>query len=688
MKKYVLYNGVFLLNMILTSGFVCQVLASEGFAQVQCLQSLSVEVTDLKGPTDDPPPRPAQAVAEWEPMTGVLITFPLQIPLNLVADMSHVVEVMTEVTGVAQARNALLAYAGAGADTAHCSFLITPYLGVYTRDHGPWYIFNGNNEEGMVATAYWPQIPNRLSDTLGVPVYEANFYSDGGNYMTDGMGTDFSTTYIYSGNPWMTQAEVNGEFLDYLGIARLITTPHPWGSFVPHIDTHAKLLDPGRLLVIQPSPTNTTLESNVQYWSTLISAYGRPYEIIRIPGTGYSNSLILNDHVFVSLTGNAVNDSTALAIFRQTLPGYTISGYTYSTFVTLDALHCRTHEMPDRYMLRIAHIPAFDQVNSLQGYMIKARIHRYSNTPFVNGTPVVKWKLQGSATFQTIAMTPFAVDSFSAIIPQQADNSLIQYYLHAEDAFGRSENHPYIGPDHPHDFRVLPANPLTVDLNPQGVPIVIPPGGGSFNFSLTVSNNSDSPLLFDLWSGANLPNGSDYLIFLRYNLTLPVGGSVTRNLTQTIPGSAPAGNYTYWVKVGLKPQGTIWGQDAFPFSKSGMVGSAVSENGWDLSGWEPTPIQNAATPQDYSLITNYPNPFNATTVIRYQLSALSRVSLKIYDTTGRLVVSLVEGWRQPGTHEATLDGSGLASGLYFARLTMSGSGATPTAGIQKLVLLK
>jgi hypothetical protein len=535
----------------------------------------------------------------------------------------------------------------------------------------------------MMSTNYWPYIPLLLGDTLGIPIYESEMYSDGGNYMTDGMGTDFSTTYIYSGNPWMTEPEVNANFADYLGITRVIATPHPWGSFVPHIDTHAKLLDPGRLLVIQPSPPNTILESNVAYWSTLISAYGRPYEIIRVPGTGYSNSLFLKDHVFVALSGNPVGDSTAMNIFREALPGYTVTGYTYPSFVTLDALHCRTHEMADCYMLRIVHVPAFDQINSSQGYLVTVKIHRYSNQPFINGTPVVHWKLQGSTTWNTLAMTPLPHDSFSVYIPHQPDNSTVQYYLHAEDNSGRSENHPYTGPADPHEFRVLPGNPLTVNLNPQGTPIVIPPGGGSFNYSLSVSNNCSIPVQFDLWTGVTLSGTSQHQISLRYNVDLPVGGTITRNLTQNVPGQAPAGNYTYWSRVGLNPQGAIWGQDEFPFTKIGMAGSDLAEAAWDLYGWAGTSISTPVMPLGYTLSPAYPNPFNALTTLTFALPLMQRVKLSVYDVQGRLVTVLVEGYRVAGVHEVTFDAGALSSGVYFCQLQAGDFTAT-----QKLVLLK
>jgi hypothetical protein len=85
----------------------------------------------------------------------------------------------------------------------------------------------------------------------------------------------------------------------------------------------------------------------------------------------------------------------------------------------------------------------------------------------------------------------------------------------------------------------------------------------------------------------------------------------------------------------------------------------------------------------FELLSAFPNPFNAGAAIRFQLPANSRLKLQVYDTAGRLVTTLVDGWRQTGTHEVSFDGSGLPSGIYLARLT-----AENFSAVQKLILLK
>lgn len=77
----------------------------------------------------------------------------------------------------------------------------------------------------------------------------------------------------------------------------------------------------------------------------------------------------------------------------------------------------------------------------------------------------------------------------------------------------------------------------------------------------------------------------------------------------------------------------------------------------------------AANPQKFRLLQNYPNPFNPTTMISYYLSVSEEISLKVFDLTGREVAELVNQWQSSGTHQVLFDASGLASGIYFYRIS-------------------
>jgi len=82
-----------------------------------------------------------------------------------------------------------------------------------------------------------------------------------------------------------------------------------------------------------------------------------------------------------------------------------------------------------------------------------------------------------------------------------------------------------------------------------------------------------------------------------------------------------------------------------------------------------TGVHNSANkPTTLLLGQNYPNPFNPTTNIAFTLPEAARVTLKVYNSLGQEVTTLVDGNMDAGTHSVVWDGSRLASGVYFYRM--------------------
>ena len=93
--------------------------------------------------------------------------------------------------------------------------------------------------------------------------------------------------------------------------------------------------------------------------------------------------------------------------------------------------------------------------------------------------------------------------------------------------------------------------------------------------------------------------------------------------------------------------------------------------------------EKSGVPSSFTLFQNYPNPFNPTTVINYQLSVNSDVTLKVYDILGRLVNTLIEERQTAGAHSVTFNASSLSSGVYFYRLAAGSYVET-----KKMILIK
>lgn len=232
-----------------------------------------------------------------------------------------------------------------------------------------------------------------------------------------------------------------------------------------------------------------------------------------------------------------------------------------------------------------------------------------------------------------------------------------------------------------------PTSDLYVTLSPYGMPIVIPPGGGNFSFNIEAGNNSATQATADVWCNVTLPNGSPYGPTLG-----PVTGfvfqgnwSTNRDRTQTVPAGAPGGNYTYNAYIGIYPS-TVYDEDSFVWSKSGDGPYSNWSTGWENEG---EPFENTwgqaldELPERFALNPAYPNPFNPTVTISYDLPVDARVRLEVFDLLGRSVAVLVDASQSPGMYNAVWNASGAPSAMYILRMK-----AADFTAYQKLVLVK
>jgi hypothetical protein len=223
-----------------------------------------------------------------------------------------------------------------------------------------------------------------------------------------------------------------------------------------------------------------------------------------------------------------------------------------------------------------------------------------------------------------------------------------------------------------------------VALTPLNPPIQIPAHGGSFQFNAGVTRLIGPQAPYSVWTRIKNPNGTYTLPLLGpVTINTPVGVTITRMRNQNVPGSWVSGLYTYLGYINTTYSYPAADSSSFTFVKlttgSGPYVWETTCTGEPFPG-EPSVI--ASLPSGLELGVS-PNPFNPTTSFSYQLQASSYVSLKVYETTGRLVATLVAGRQEAGSHEATFDGARLASGVYLYTFKAGEYSATG-----KMVLLK
>ncbi len=223
----------------------------------------------------------------------------------------------------------------------------------------------------------------------------------------------------------------------------------------------------------------------------------------------------------------------------------------------------------------------------------------------------------------------------------------------------------------------------TTDINNLGG-LQVPPTGGRVNYSFAANNQTSSAVTFDAWTEVQLPDDSFFgPLLVRTDLSLDPYGSITRSLFQEVPGTAPSGYYYYYGYVGVQSELQVYSQDYFYFYKTGD-GDGTGLGSWNCSGWEVEDLcESGQMMPDRIALSASPNPFNPVTTLSFDLPDAGMVNLSVYNMTGQRVASLVDGYRNAGSHDVTWNASGLTSGVYFVQVQTENQQM-----VQKLLLTK
>lgn len=425
------------------------------------------------------PVGPVMNIAEFQPSQGVLVRYPLGIPYTLIAQMSQLVPVTTAVSSNSQANSVRSLYQSNGVNMSNVNFVIGATDSYWTRDYGPWFIIDGNDEFGVVDFIYNRPRHNddahmqTMAEFLGINFYAMDMEHTGGNYMTDGYGTAASTSLVLEENSSMTEQEIREMAHDYLGIDNYLITSDPLGDYIAHIDCWGKFIGVDKVMIAQ-LPTSDSryqdYEDVANFFANTTTPWGNKYRVYRVfePGgsiaTPYTNCLILNDHVFLPVAGTYNSqsyDEDAVITYQNAMPGYTIVPITQATMTpweNTDALHCRTHEISDLGMLLIRHYPILGAQPYQSSFTLRTDINAYSGQSLVSDSLLVYYRItepnQTAGNWQTTTLVPVGGKTFEATISGIEDTCQVEYYIFAKDQSNRREKHPYIGAYDPHIFTV------------------------------------------------------------------------------------------------------------------------------------------------------------------------------------------------------------------------------------------
>ncbi len=613
-----------------------------------------------------PPSFPVRTMAEWEELRGIMITWSSHYSiLSQIVDYAQEEGIVYIVTTNPASVESYLN--GQGVPLTNVEFIDHNYNTIWCRDYGPWSIYKSDVDTMSIVDWIYNRprplddiIPEAVAQLLGVDIYSTtdapyDLVHSGGNFMTDGHGTGFSSNLILNENPEKTEAEIDDIMNQFMGIDRYIKmTTLPY-DVIHHIDMHMKLLDEETLLVGQYPPWESDgpqIEANLQYiLNNFSTCYGRDYKVVRIPmppdaygdypAQGgdyrtYTNSLIVNKTVIVP-TYDEFYDTTALRIYREAMPGYNVVGIECNSIIpSLGAIHCITKEIGAEKPILISHANLRDTEEE-GPYEINAEVKS------VDGIASVElfWTTDTTAGYQTITFTETANDSFTVSIPEQTAGTEVFYYITAHSNAGKTYSKPPTAPAGFIKFKVNDSVPVelvsfTAEARAENVYLRWQTATETNNKGFYVERKSFL---------AHSQNGNDW------QTAGFVDGKGTTSETQNYSftdKNLSGGKYLYRLKQ-------VDYDGAFRFCKTVEV--------------ETEPVYS------FELEQNYPNPFskgaggNPATTIKFTLKERAFAEIKIYNILGAEVASLIGKDLEAGRHEVVFDAGSLASGIYIYRLT-------------------
>ena len=462
-----------------------------------------------------PPSEEVRTMAEWEEIQALTITWSTGYNIQEETILSQIVANAVQecqVIIVCEEESEVESYLlNQGISTENVNFIKTDFNNIWIRDYGQNTVYK--NDVGEAILVDWIYNRNRPYDDL-VPEKVAEYFNmnmhnttqapwdlmaTGGNFMSDGMGTAFSSELIvdensggyawegFDGNvyyPDHTIEEINNTLEEFMGIDNYIIMENLPYDGIHHIDMHMKLLNEETLLIAEyPEGVadGPQIEANIQYvLENYNSAFGTPYKVIRIPSPPsssgnypdnngyyrtYTNSVFVNNTVLVPFYRTEY-DTIAQRIYEQALPGYNIVGIDVDNqgenlISYSGAIHCITHSVGVNEPLLIQHQELEDSY-PIEQYNVSATIQHQSGI----ASATLIWTTNLEQGYQSLSMTNTDGNNWSAFIEENlsAPNS-IYYYIEATANSGKTLSRPLPAPEAYFKFNILEQNNASLSQN-------------------------------------------------------------------------------------------------------------------------------------------------------------------------------------------------------------------------------
>lgn len=442
--------------------------------------------------SDVPPTGTIRTAAEWEEVQALVVTWTdyKSVLAEIIRFAQEECKVIVHCTNAATAQNELTATYGVPIGP-NVIFKVQPYNTLWIRDYGANTAYI-NDVDSLFLVDWKYNRPTRVKDdtiprgyarALNINLVQTitnpnQLIHTGGNFMCDGQGTAFSSNLVLDENPTQNETQINATMLNYMGIDRYIkmqTLPY---DGIHHIDMHMKLLDEETLLIgqyPQGISDGPQIEANMLYvLDNFNSTFDSPYKIVRVvqppddlnryPSQNgdyrtYANAVFINKTVLLPLYEERY-DTTALRIWRESLPGYRIVGINCNDIIPASgAIHCITHSVGVNDPLLITHQALHNSYDTQNPYLVSSIIQHRSGIQQAK----VFYTIDTTLAYNELPMTLMnsATNQWEASIPPQLAGSTIYYYIQAFSESGKIQVRPLVAPDGWWKFQVLDSSQVT-----------------------------------------------------------------------------------------------------------------------------------------------------------------------------------------------------------------------------------
>ena len=436
----------------------------------------------------DPPSFNVRTMAEWEEIQALTIAWEGFEPIltEIVRNAVDQCKVIIACDNPNQVESYLQ---NSNVETSNVEYLNVETNSIWMRDYGQNTIYK--NDVDSLYLVDWiynrprpddDSFPEALANNLDLDLYQTSvdpyrFVATGGNFMSDGFGTAFSSNLIINENdgngpynslnyPNHSEEDIDNIMNSFMGITNYIKMPTLPFDGINHIDMHMKLLDEETLLVAEyPAGVSDgpQIEENLNYiLNNFTTKWGTPFNIIRIPSPPstsgaypgsqsfneidgyyrtYTNAVFVNKTVILPFYREEY-DTIAQRIYEEALPGYNIVGIdcdnSGNNIISLSgAIHCITHSVGVNNPLLISYKKIEDVCPNNPYVELQALVKHSSgiNEVFFN------YRFSGETDYTSVSMQEQNDDMWNVTMTFD-ELTEIEYYIHAVSNDGKEQYRP------------------------------------------------------------------------------------------------------------------------------------------------------------------------------------------------------------------------------------------------------